>query len=311
MRMSFSGDFAFFRYRPAAVLKITGPDSQSFLQGQFTQELRGKHPDAVAYGLWLNQKGKVLADSFVLRESVDSWWVLSLLSTATALRERLEAYLIADEVEIIDVTEGWEGVMTMGEEASARLSRVASPPPENAFSRVSGGFVFRGKRMAAASWEWLLPLGRAEESLRQQGEGKALTVAEVEFGRIQAGIPAIPRDIGPGDLPNEGGLDQSAISYTKGCYLGQEVMARLKTMGQVRRRLRSVRISGKPSLSLPAELWCRGKKVGDLRSLATDETSGTTIGLAMISLVNLGAEKALSLSVDGPTVVDIQDFVHD
>ena len=308
--MSFSGEFSFFRYRPAAVLRITGPDSQSFLQGQFTQELRASHEDAVAYGLWLNQKGKVLADSFVIRENADTWWVMSVLSAGASVRERLEAYLIADEVEISDVTEAWEGVVTVGEEADTRLARVGSVPLEKAFSRVGEGFVFRGRRTRAKNWEWLLPIGQAEVVLSRLGGGRELTWPEVEEVRIAAGIPAIPRDIGPGDLPNEGGLELSAISYTKGCYLGQEVMARLKTMGQVRRRLMRVRVPGNPAPSLPAELWARGKKVGDLRSAAVSQSNGT-IGLAMISLVNVGAEKSLSFSAEGPAVVEIQDSAHE
>ena len=311
MRMSFSGEFSFFRYRPTAVLKITGPDSQSFLQGQFTQELRASHENAVAYGLWLNQKGKVLADSFVIRESAETWWVVSLFTAAAALRERLEAYLIADEVEINDVTEEWEGLATVGAEADARLAKVGSVPSENAFSRVGEGFVFRGRRATSKIWEWLLPFGQTEAVLGRLGGGRELTALEMEWTRIAAGIPAIPRDIGPGDLPNEGGLEQSAISYTKGCYLGQEVMARLKTMGQVRRRLMRVRIPGKQVPSLPADLWARGKKVGDLRSVAVGESTDTTIGLAMISLVNVGAEKRLGFSADGRPVVEIQDLAHE
>jgi len=63
--------------RPSACLYVTGEDALSFLQGQFTQELRSPAKAFVAYGLWLNQKGKVLADSFVLRETPQSVWVVS------------------------------------------------------------------------------------------------------------------------------------------------------------------------------------------------------------------------------------------
>ncbi len=73
-----------------------------------------------------------------------------------------------------------------------------------------------------------------------------LPVSDMELMRIQADIAAVPRDIGPDDLPNEGGLEKIAISYTKGCYLGQEVMARLKSMGQVRRQLLRVTGTGAP-----------------------------------------------------------------
>ena len=99
-------------------------------------------------------------------------------------------------------------------------------------------------------------------------------------------------------------LENDAISYTKGCYLGQEVMARLKTMGTVRRRLVRVRGSeavGRPSV-LPAGLFHGDKRVGEVRSAVT--TEGGWIGLAMVSLLGLDAETVLSLTAGG--VADVR-----
>jgi len=106
-------------YRPSACLHVTGGDALSFLQGQFTQELRSSAASSVAYGLWLNQKGKVLADSYVLREAADSVWIISFSSSAPVIRERLEAYVIADDVSIADVTADWRGMVVGGAEAAA------------------------------------------------------------------------------------------------------------------------------------------------------------------------------------------------
>jgi hypothetical protein len=115
--------------------------------------------------------------------------------------------------------------------------------------------------------------------------------------RIEAGVPAVPRDIGPEDLPNEGELEVDAISYTKGCYLGQEVMARLKSMGQVRRKLVRVTGTGSISLGLPAALFADGKKVGELRSAVP--TGEGFFGLAMISLPGMTGRRLLSFSPEG------------
>ena len=95
----------------------------------------------------------------------------------------------------------------------------------------------------------------------------------MERDRIAAGIPAVPQDVGPGDLPNEGGLEDAAISTTKGCYLGQEIMARLKTRGRLRRRLTRVRGTGSVP-ALPAVLWQAGRKAGELRSAAPEKNGG-------------------------------------
>jgi folate-binding protein YgfZ len=129
---------------------------------------------------------------------------------------------------------------------------------------------------------------------------RELTETEIKRRRVRAGIPAIPADIGPGELPNEGGLDAVAISYTKGCYLGQEVMARLKTMGQVRRCLQRVAWSG-PVPTLPAALHLGGRKVGELRSAVATENGSE--GFALLTLLNLPANAELSFSPDTtPTV---------
>jgi hypothetical protein len=124
--------------------------------------------------------------------------------------------------------------------------------------------------------------------------------------RIGAGIPAIGVDVGPGDLPNEAGLETAAISYTKGCYLGQEVMARLKSMGQVRRRLLRVRGSGPQVPPLPAPVVANARQVGELRSAIADGAGGW-IGLAMLSLLHLGTGENLSLLADGSKAVCLVD----
>src|SRR5450432_2892142 len=104
----------FYRWRPAACLKVIGEDSLTFLQGQFTNDLHQPAKGGAVYGLWLNQKGKVLADSFVRKISEREWYVMSYFSPAAVIRERLEAYIIADDVVIKNVTENMMGLTLLG-----------------------------------------------------------------------------------------------------------------------------------------------------------------------------------------------------
>lgn len=292
----------FGRYRPAACLRVTGSDALAFLQGQFTQELRPEHGPAAAYGLWLNQKGKVLADSFVLRIGPGELWLFSYASPASVIRERLEAYIIADDVAVEDLTPGWSGLVAVGPAAAAWLATQAGPlPPAQGFSRAGGGFVFRGRRGVVESWEWLTPVEMAAPAGAPE-----LAPADLERLRIAAAVPAVPADLGPADLPNEGGLDAAAISYTKGCYLGQEVMARLKAMGQVRRRLLRVAARLAPTPACPAPLFQGTRKVGELRS-AVDDGEGGALGLALLTLLGLDAGAPLSLSPGAPGVFTVLD----
>lgn len=269
----------FFPWKPAAWLRVTGEDAGTFLQGQFTNDLRNILTDgrSAVYGLWLNQKGRVLADSFILR-TADAWWVGSYGSAAGVLRERLEAFVIADDVMIEDVTDAWRGAAVFGE-----------IPGE-----IKEGFVFKGRRGGAAHFEWVFPR-EIESAVRESLAGQPLSSAEMEQRRIAAGVPWVPVDLGPGDLPNEGGLETQAISYTKGCYLGQEVMARLKSMGQVRRHL--VRVSGVGEVMPLSPLFQDGKKIGELRSLGV--RPGGFAGLAMLTLMHWQREVPLHVGSEG------------
>jgi len=287
--------------RPSACLRVTGEDAFSFLQGQFTQELRSAAALPAAYGLWLNQKGKVLADSFVLKEAADLVWIVSFSSSATVIRERLEAYVIADDVVIEDVTAEWQSVAVGGAEAEGWLAREAGGvPAAGEFIRATGGgLVFRGRREARGSFEWLMPVGSTvREGLT------TVSTEELERARVAAGIPRVPQDIGPGDLPNEGGLDVGAISYTKGCYLGQEVMARLKAMGTVRRRLVRVRGAGRAAPAVPCALLQGERRAGELRSAVADGAGGF-VGLAMVTKLGLDPAALLAPEPGGAGCIEL------
>lgn len=281
----------FFAWRPAAWLHVEGEDAPSFLQGQCTQDLRELTPGRAAYGLWLSVKGKVLADSFVIAGTgKNEFWLGSYFSPAAVIRERLEAYVIADDVTLDDQTSAWTGITVFGGAERERSS--------------GGGCVFAGRRGAATSREYVFPV-QEEKLAVALTVGRELDALEMERRRIMAGIPAIPLDLGPTDLPNEGGLEGEAISYTKGCYLGQEVMARLKSMGQVRRRLLRVKSAGDKIPRLPAPLFVGARQVGELRSAASDPAGGF-IGLAMLTLMHL-SPAGLSLAPEATPTLSLID----
>lgn len=291
-----------YLYNPSAMVRISGPDANSFLQGQFTNDL-ARPNGASTYGLWLNQKGKVLADSFVLRLAVNDFLAVSSFSPAATIRQRLEDYIIADEVEVRDETSLWQAIDLFGPQAEAILTAIAgsSPQPES-FLSSGDTHIFRGRLSRAPNFTILAPSGVAAGRLsRILAAGTTAVEAEVIAAeRIASGIPAVPADIGLGDLPNEGGLEVSAISFTKGCYLGQEVMARLKNLGQVRRRLHVVEGLG-PSPTPATEVFQNGLRVGAFRSVA--RRGDGYVAFAMLSLMNLDPKADLSFGPDRPTTI--------
>ena len=301
--IEFGRKFSFHSYRPAALLRVAGEDALAFLQGQFTQELRGGPERASRYGLWLNQKGKLLADSTVLRVSETECWIFSVESSSVIIRERLEAYIIADDVTIEDFSERAAGIALSGSVEPWLVQQGAALPASGAFAELpGGGLIFRGRRAAEESWECVYP---SRDGVMYPNNQYAIEwdATTMERRRIEARIPAVPREVGPDDLPQEAGLEHDAISFTKGCYLGQEVMARLHAMGRVRRQLTQVRGGVKPSFALPAPLHANGKKVGELRSMA--ETEDGFIGLAMLTLALVPESRELSLAVDPTAAVTV------
>ncbi|HEV8072710.1 MAG TPA: folate-binding protein [Opitutaceae bacterium] len=282
-------------WEPAAWLQVSGPDAFNFLQGQFTNDLRLLEKQPAVYGLWLNEKGKVQGDSFVLRGEGGAFWVGSYFSPAATLCERLKAFVIADDVTIEDCTAGCRGVTLIGTVASEMAEKFG------------GALRFPGRRATVPCMELMFATETQPAVEARMAELNLLPLpdSDMELFRIKASITAVPRDIGPDDLPNEGGLDAVAISYTKGCYLGQEVMARLKSMGQVRRQLLRVTGAGAPP-ALPATLYNGPKRMGELRSAAPDHEG--FVGFALLSLLGLDQCPGLSYASQGEPAVQLVEI---
>jgi folate-binding protein YgfZ len=233
-----------------AVVRITGEDAAAFLQGQCTADLRGAD---LVDALWLNRKGRVLAHTVVVREADGSFLLLCPHLPADELIALVTANVIADDVVAQDETPRWRRWVAWGAAPSA-----------------VGARVFATKRYGVPAWDALTPLESATP-------GTIADRAQLEALRIGAGVPSVPVDCGANEFPQECGLD-AWVSYTKGCYLGQEVMARIQSMGSLRRILRRVAsVDGAP-LVAGADLLVAGKTVGKLRSASGPQ------GLALVSL---------------------------
>ena len=236
-----------FASAETAVVRITGEDAAAFLQGQCTADLRGV---ALTDALWLNRKGRVLAHTVVAKEADGSFLLLCPHLAAEALIAVVTANVIADDVVATDETARWQRYVAWG----------ATPA-------IADAKLFPTRRFGVAAWDVLAPTGSAVP-------GEAGSLAELEAARLAAGVPSVPADCGANEFPQECGLD-AWVSYTKGCYLGQEVMARIQSMGSLRRILR--RVTGPVSVGLELKTP-EGKVAVLVRSAAGD------VGLALVSV---------------------------
>ena len=261
---------------------------------------------AASYGLWLTEKGKILDDSHILKIAAESFLIVfDARKNSAAALALVGRNLIADEVEAVDASPDWTEIVLWrpgaGEICRSLLGAV---PGKDRFVETDGVLAFPGRFSAGENFRLLIPAPRADEwedRLRVAG-AVAGDREELRRERIAAGIPVVPEDVGPGDLPNEGGLETVAISYTKGCYLGQEVTNRLKTMGQIRRRLHLVHGPGLPP---PVHAWLHqnNRKLGEIRSVSRDGEG--YVALAMLTLAPLDSASPLSLTPEGPAEIRI------
>jgi folate-binding protein YgfZ len=288
--------------KPIAWLRVQGADATGFLQGQCTQDLRSLRPGQSAFALWLNPKGRILGESWVLKDQADGWWLWSAHTPGNALRTRLEDFIIADDVTVHPEETRWRQTTLAGPAAAEWLRELlngAQPPEPGQWTPIGAGLLFAGRRGLEQTWEWLCPEDAVATSPRPPQSLGPLTEDDLRKARIAAGTPAIPEEFGPNDLPQEAGLESVAISFNKGCYLGQEVMARLHAMGQVRRHL--VRISGEGAAPAAGiELLQNGKRAGEIRAIATS-AEGSWLGLAIVNLLGLDPSGGLT-TADGAAV---------
>lgn len=253
-----------------AVLRLTGPDRQTFLQGMVSNDVAALAPGQSCRAAFLDTTGHILADLHV-HARPDALLIETDPRCLPALAGTLDKYLIMEEVEIADVSDDW-----------ALLSLLcASPPPtvmDGGPGFVSGNDLWLPVKAAPAAWEHLINSGSTPV-----GEAAA------EILRVEAGEPAWGRELDASVLLPEADLPD-AVSYTKGCYIGQEIIARLRARGQANRGLRGVLFGYDApvpppgsTLHVPEEGPEPGREIGRITSaVASPLFQGRALALAYV-----------------------------
>lgn len=263
-----------------AWLEVSDEDSADFLQSQFSNDLQAG-PGQATYGLWLDHRGRIHGDSTVLQVEPERFFIYSAATDGNALREKLESHVVADDVALTDRSGEVVCLVIWGAGIEEALSgsHLALPAADR-YAASEALWLFPAHAAPPGAWQVIGPLAAVEdlaEKLRASGAAETDTDA-LHFSRIQSGVPLIPLEIGPGETPLDAGLE-AACSLRKGCFLGQEVVARQHRLGRRSRVLVRVRIEGVLP-DLPAPLLVEGAEVGSLRAAARKD--GQTLGLALL-----------------------------
>ena len=278
-----------------AKLRVTGADRFRFINGQITNDLRKANETAAIEACVLNAKGKLNAQISIAALG-EAFLIDAEPELRETLRARLERYVIADDVQIEDVTEEFSLFHIFTED-----------PPA-----LESGRIVSARRFATTGWDIWSDSAR-HDTVRHELASAYLSIdsAAADVMRIEQGLPRWGRELTDEIIPIEANLEQRTIDYQKGCYIGQEVISRIKMSGQTNKRLcglislNNIALQSGMKLVAPS---ASGKEAGWITSATRSLRLGKEIALGYVKrgfndpATNL---EALSLDQTGPIPVEV------
>ncbi len=256
-------------------LCLLGADAQKFLNGQVTNNVKALQTGAGCYAALVSARGKLESDLNIYR--LENELLLDFEPGQSArVALRLEKFIIAEDAQVVDVAADYGLLSVQGPQAAAVLSAwapgLALPREPLAVAKWTGPdggeiYVTNHARAGRPGFDLFVPAAAMEAVAAQllARGGRWCGWQALETARVEAGVPRFGADMDETNLAPEA-LDARAISYSKGCYIGQEVIARIRTYGQVAKALRGLRLGGDvPELpATGAKLFSGDKEAGYL-----------------------------------------------
>jgi tRNA-modifying protein YgfZ len=284
-------------------LIVSGAEAAEYLQGQLTNDVEALGPGEGQYAALLDRKGHMQADMRVLRTSPEEIWIDTEPEALAPVLRHLEMYKIGREVTVVDV--GAErGLLSLIGPRSVEIAGTAALPEFACEAAAVGGV----ECLAVGTGAGIDLLVKATDAQKLREALVAGGAAEVdaeaaEIVRIEAGTPRFGAEMSTETMPAEAGIVERAVSFTKGCYIGQEPVARLHYKGRPNRHLRGLELSAaaEPGASLRLD----EKEVGRLGSAGISPARGP-VGLAIVRR-EAAPGSELAVGEDGVTarVVDL------
>jgi tRNA-modifying protein YgfZ len=284
-------------------LLATGPAAVAFVDKFTTASLAALQPGHGTEGFFTDGRGWVIALANLLRTG-DGLWIDAVAGPASRLRDHLEHYHIREPFEFVDADATVACHLVAGPDAARWLAaRSSVPPPARLFDHATmslGGTAAHVARIDDCGPDaWLVRVDAEDAAkLRDWFDAEGLpraSAAAIDAVRIESRYPA-PADMPEKTLPQELDRTARAISFTKGCYLGQETVARLDALGHVNRSLAAVAVEGEPPAA-GAVIRLGDDSVGTITSSCDSPRHGGAIGLALVH--RRAADPAARLTVNG------------
>lgn len=291
------------------VFRVTGTERTRFLNGMLTNDINTLEEGQGCYACLLTPQGKILADLevYALRD-------YHLMELDTRLKEQalnhLNKYIIADDVAFDEL--GDSVLALQGPEATSVLQRLL---PDADLPRGKHGCVevmvndhsyriIQSSPTGEEGYKLAIPAERAADVWRVLQEAGATPVgmAALYVLRLEAGIPWFGVDFDEGNFPQEAGIEDQAVSFTKGCYIGQEFVIRIAHRGHVNRRISGLLIEREPIPRPGDRVLHEGKEVGRISSAALSPTLGKIIGLGMLRHESQEPGTVVQVESDGKSI---------
>lgn len=282
---------------PRAQIAVAGPDRATYLQGLLTNDIQALTPGTGCYAAWLTPQGRMLTDMHVLQS--EGMILLDVpAGLAPATLARLDQFLFSEDVRIESLEESMTSVWLHGPQAAAVIEAVSGFPVLRSAEREGGSrttladwpdyhhdtATFDGNPISVARIDQLgVPgccvfLARTDEERFREAAiavgARVVSPEAIQAARIEAGYPVFGVDMTDDTIPLEAGIENRAISFTKGCFVGQEVVIRVLHRGGGRVARRLVGLSLAEAVDPGAKISSDAKEIGFITSVAVSPDRG-------------------------------------
>ena len=286
-------------------IRVKGEDRARLLHAMSTNHINDLQPGHGLYAFFLNDKGRILADASVYNLG-EVFFLDTEPETAQKLYDHLDRYIIADDVTLENITSTWAAIGIEGPKSlEVALALGATVPPVPYGTEPFGdGFLSRVTVTHSDGVRLFVPLSEKDKLLEQLRAAEIAQAAadEVRTVRLENGAPRYGEDITERYLVQET-QKLDAVHFNKGCYLGQEIVERVRSRGQVHRLLTPIRID---TITPPAggtKLNVNGSDVAEITSAVFSPATGAVVGLAYVRSEAAEQKPVLAVTGSEPPVV--------
>lgn len=286
---------AWFNLSGRGLVRMTGEDRTRLLHAMTTNDIQKLAPWHGCYTFFLNAQGRILADANVF--ALDNSYLLDTeLEIGEKLMQHIDQYVIADDVTLADESRQWAVVDVEGPESSKVLEQLNAKGFEQPWDidAWEGGMIAAVSATGAAGFRILIPASEKSEVIARLANAgiPEATPDEVRAARIENGKPRYGEDITERYLTQETN-QMHAVTFGKGCYLGQEIVERVRSRAQIHRMLHPVRIHSQSPPEPGAKLSVEGKDIAEITSAVFSPRFEEVAALAYVRVEQLQEKREM------------------